>query len=396
MISNRNLRESKQQSALTKLISRISDPIPVSGLKTTRNTRATKASKDSTVTHVTKEKPCFRIVAARTTVVHKEETEFARAKFHTSPRKDPPRLRRVLDKRAAKIRDLMDYDHTVRTGSPETELKFIDYDIHSIPILYSAHIEHQYPHEDVAKPSKQIQHDVTASKPRKFTLKMFSLRQKALSLAGKPLLTSCDLGRRQVPKSSPAVFIDDCDLYLYEDKVFVATERGLLLAADYIKLLDIPDTRPVRFKGLKPSWMKKAEAAAEHRRVLLAFLPSRDLEAEGCMELCPGSVVVVLECGIFDIGNVQGVKMAYGMRLHDGTRGWFPYGATCRMDWLQDPDEMSNSPSDPSITDWASFDYGPVIARFSDYHAALRSRDRRYWRISRDVEDEVIWSDEDT
>lgn len=76
-----------------------------------------------------------------------------------------------------------------------------------------------------------------------------------------------DMGRAKVARKGPTVVFEDCDLYLRNHQLYVATEPGLLLVADYLKLNDVPETTKVRFNGVRSRWMKTFIAQKETRRV---------------------------------------------------------------------------------------------------------------------------------
>lgn len=193
---------------------------------------------------------------------------------------------------------------------------------------------------------------------------MFRLKYEALCLTEKSTLTSCRFGRsQQADKSEPTVLINDCDIYLYEDKIHVTMERGLLLAADYIKLCGILDEQPVRFNGTKPLWMEQAQANYVRCRVLEDFSPDEDLQAQYFIQLLSSFVVEVYERWLLGMDNDGQTDMVYGMQLEDKVRGLFPYNVTCRIDGHTDPEELSDSSPDPNIIDWTKFDYDPVAAR---------------------------------
>ncbi|KAF1834753.1 hypothetical protein BDW02DRAFT_497510, partial [Decorospora gaudefroyi] len=260
-------------------------------------------------------------------------------------------------------------------GYPDHELTFIDYGVYSIPVMCSKSIEHQIPFQPVYTPSVELKAILSEDAVDVFNRKMILLRQDAIHLAGQNILKSEDLGRKNVRKTEPIRFIDDCDLYLYEGKIHVATERGLLLAADYLKLIGVPDTQPVRFNGYAPSWMKAVKAKREQRRVSKVYEVDEEAKKEGYIDLYGGYGVAVYEVGIFDKCGGKYFSMAYGERCQDGVRGWFPYSHTCRTDWLKDPlpGDKSKSKRDPDLIDWAKFDYGPLIARAEQKQAAAQA-----------------------
>jgi hypothetical protein len=228
--------------------------------------------------------------------------------------------------------------HTDGNRFPEEGLSFVAYDAYSIPLLCSHSIEHQYPFEILNKPSDKLKRSFEdESETEVFSRNMLVLRQEALRLSRKRFWTSEDLGRKKTLKSGPTRVIGDCDLYLYDGKVHVATEQGLLLAAAYLELIGVPDSQPVRFDGHQPAWMGLITTTPERRRVLKSWKPTTVVRDGGCISIMSGSIVVVYEHGVFDIDTTTGEesRMAYGARVEDGVAGWFMYSNTCRMDWLR-------------------------------------------------------------
>jgi hypothetical protein len=84
---------------------------------------------------------------------------------------------------------------------------------------------------------------------------------------------------------------------------------------------------------------------------------------------------MVYEHGVFDIDNTADGKsqMAYGARMDDGFTGWFMYANTCRIDWLEDPENIPKASPDPTMIDWAKFDFGPLASRAAAQQAAQRT-----------------------
>ena len=264
--------------------------------------------------------------------------------------------------------------HVEQNRLPEEGLNFVAYDAYSIPLLCSRSINHGYPFEIVNKPSDKLKRSFdNESEAEVFGRKMLVLRQEALRLSRKRFWTAEDLGRKKASKRESARIIDDCDLYLYDDKVHVATEQGLLPVAVYLKLIGVPDTQPVRFEGHKPTWMGLITTRPERRRVLKTWEPTSSLRDGGCISITSGSIVVAYEHGIFDTDTTTGEEsqMAYGARMDDGVAGWFVYANTCRVDWLEDPKEVSRATPAPAIVDWAKFDFSPLAARAAAQRAAL-------------------------
>ena len=227
---------------------------------------------------------------------------------------------------------------------PEHKLDLFPYGSDSVPILYSSSIEHSDSAELLTETS-------------------LYLRQEALVLLRQRNWTSKDFGRKEVPKKGRTRIIDDCDLYLRSGKIYVATERGLLLAADYFKLINIPDTQPIRFNGLRPAWAKLAESKRHYRRIEEASMLSDAEKAQGLLELISGTTVMVFE-RVTEHYEGQNIELAYGMRLDTGAKGWFSYDITCPMDWGKDPPaagEASNTSVEDMI-DWTKFSYARLAA----------------------------------
>ncbi|KAL6709347.1 hypothetical protein ACN47E_001754 [Coniothyrium glycines] len=253
---------------------------------------------------------------------------------------------------------------------PEDVLELFPYDDDaSVSILLSAHIEHRHDPKKLEMHARWGEDELD----ERF---LIELRQKALRLY-RYGITSENLGRKYAPKKGPSRLIDDVDLYFRDDKVHVATERGLLLAADYIKLLGIPDTQPVHFEGTKPAWTRLVEARRCYRRVDEPYIVGEAMEKNGLLNLTSGSTVEVFETGVFMImklvGNLYlplGNKserfdpeiqkhyqiMAYGTRLEDGRTGWFPSEHTCRVNWGRDEPRVKT----PGLIDWSIFKYDQV------------------------------------
>jgi hypothetical protein len=303
-----------------------------------------------------------------------EEVEDAK----TIPAKKAKMNDTAIKRRNDKIKQSLN-DHHLHADEnrfPEEGFTFVAYDAYSIPLLCSHSIEHQYPFEILNKPSDKLKRSFNnESEVEIFNRKMRVLRQGALRLSGKRFWTSEDLGREKTSRSEPARVVSDCDLYLYNGRVHIATEQGLLLAASYLKLIGVPDTQPVRFDGHKPAWMGLITARPERRRVLKTWDPTPVLRERGCISIVSGSIVVVYEHGVFDIDNTAGEKpqMAYGARMDDGFSGWFMYANTCRMDWLEDPENTFKVSPDPTMIDWAKFDFGPLASRAAAQQAAQRT-----------------------
>ncbi|CAA9958876.1 hypothetical protein PTMSG1_02409 [Pyrenophora teres f. maculata] len=266
-----------------------------------------------------------------------------------------------IEKRNAKLKELMSSAQAGEEENPHKAVDYVEYSIYSIPISYSTLIEHEYEFEPIDSPPEELKRKMTASEIELFGRKMLLIRQAALRVASdnKRKLSEI-LGRKTVPMSGPIKVIEDCDLYWHDNKIHVATEHGLLTVPNYLELLNVPETQPVRFEGRKPSWMRQVIERRVRRRAKMRFDPGEILLDQGCIELGIEDPLIVLDRGIFDINIASGEEsfMAYGLCTLDGVEGWFPYEATCRMDWGQDPNEETKP--DPNIINWCTFDYGPA------------------------------------
>jgi hypothetical protein len=106
--------------------------------------------------------------------------------------------------------------HTVApvVANTECEHTYAEYDDDSIPILYSASIQRHDSPILLNNPSVELR------------------VQAHILLENRRGFTAEDMGRPNVPKSGRTRVIDNVDLYLKTDsKIYVATERGLLLTA---------------------------------------------------------------------------------------------------------------------------------------------------------------------
>lgn len=237
--------------------------------------------------------------------------------------------------------------------NPHCALKFYDYADDSVPVLYSDSIHHD---KDMAQ---------LLNNPTIF------LKEDALELYEREL-TSKDYGREQVPKIGSSRVIDDCDLYLRNSLIYVATDRGLLLAADYMKAIGVPDSQPVRFNGRKPAWAKLALAKHHLRRVELHYAPLLAIQKYmGFIEIVPGSFVMVFERITQATAGGQVVDLAYGKRLADGVKGFFSYAATCPPNYGKEEleEEDVDSVPDPDMVDWTKYDYARLAEIAQKAHA---------------------------
>jgi hypothetical protein len=152
----------------------------------------------------------------------------------------------------------------------ECQHTYRPYNHDSVPILYSTQIRHSGCPDLLNNPSPQLKVDAMLLLERGFKSK--------------------DLGREDISKEERGrtKFIKDVDLYLMNDgKIYVATERGLVLAADYIKLAGIPDTTPVRFNGVKPTWVTASIARRYVRLTTTATWKKSKKTGDDCC--CPNN-----------------------------------------------------------------------------------------------------------
>lgn len=192
----------------------------------------------------------------------------------------------------------------------EIDLTYFPYDDDSIPILHSNLVGHE---DDGYFFFKQ---------PDVF------LRQNALELLRRKTFTNAELGREDVPRTGPSHLINDCDLYYRKEQIYVASERGLLLAADYLKLIGVPETQHVRFDGRKPAWAKHIEAMKQKRMIEGDFQPTKQEKAQGFIPLEDGLYVMLFErfSAFADDGEL--LDLGYGMVCGENVTGMFPYEYT--------------------------------------------------------------------
>ncbi|KAF2023179.1 hypothetical protein EK21DRAFT_95126 [Setomelanomma holmii] len=204
----------------------------------------------------------------------------------------------------------------------EHDVEFAPYDDYSVPILESAHIEH-------AARSAALLNNPS-----------IPLKLEALGLLDRGLNAN-DLGRSKVPRSGPTRIIQDCDLYLRDGQIHVASERGTLLAATYLNYIGVLDTTPVRFDGMKPAWAKASLAQRRFRRVEDAtarddpWYVLNEFETverkEGLPELPAGYLAVDASC-IVEILEMSPDGICYGRRQDNGEIGLFDYKGTRALD----------------------------------------------------------------
>ncbi|KAJ4319526.1 hypothetical protein N0V94_003861 [Neodidymelliopsis sp. IMI 364377] len=221
--------------------------------------------------------------------------------------------------------------------NPECDFKLLDYDDNSVPVLYSATITHTDSTELLNSPPEELIFDALDAVERGFKPDRYGW-PSAIGLLG-----------RKPNKDMPTKVLNDIDLYLHESdgKLYVATDQGLIIVAQYLKLIGVPDTQPVRFNGRIPPWAKAALNAREKRRVVRSFGLSRETaglktakrvseEHDGNLSLKLGSSIVVYKIDEND-------EWAYGRSCEEDKKGWFPISYTCPVDWSLDRFSGSNA-----------------------------------------------------
>jgi hypothetical protein len=142
-------------------------------------------------------------------------------------------------------------------ANPECTHVYKHYNHDSVPIMISDQIQHSNFPDLLNEPSPKL-------KANAFVLLERGFNSKDL---GRSIAKDAD--GKDVKMRGRVKVIKDVDLYLHKDgKVYVATELGLILAAEYLTLAGTPDTQPVRFNGKKPAWMQATVARAQPRRAI--------------------------------------------------------------------------------------------------------------------------------
>ncbi|KAJ4348957.1 hypothetical protein N0V95_005005 [Ascochyta clinopodiicola] len=284
------------------------------------------------------------------------------------------------------------------TLNPECDFKILDYDNESVPVLYSVLIHHSKNSELLNRPPEELVFDALDAIEAGF---------KPFSKYGWP--TAIDLLGRTPSTENPTKVLNDVDLYLHEKdgKLYVATDMGLVIVAEYLKLIGIPETQPIRFDGRIPPWAKVALRAREKRKVVEVFgkireiqkvneskdpdepeSALRDVEAAGqgakkaeATEVChsaqgtnknveyreilkaerPGHLPLPLGSSVIVYKIDHDDQWAYGRSYDSGEKGWFPISHTCPVDWSLDrfsgsSAELLDKPlpksRDPEEKDW--------------------------------------------
>ncbi|XPT04341.1 hypothetical protein M3J09_013420 [Ascochyta lentis] len=326
------------------------------------------------------------------------------------------------------------------TPNPECDFVLLDYDHESVPVLYSDLIKHTNGIELLNCPPEELVFDALDAIEAGF---------KPFSKYGWP--TAIDPLGRTPSKNNPTKVLKDVDLYLHEKdgKLYVATDRGLIIVAEYLKLIGIPETQPVRFDGRIPPWAKVGLQTREKRKVVQVFGKlrkvkkvkqelkvisgtenvMRDSEATGqeakkvkaaqillsnrateeeveYEELLkaerPGDLPLPLGSSVIVYKIDHNDEWAYGRSCDSGEKGWFPISHTCPIDWsldrfagsraglLDKPLPMSQDPEEKGwngIIDYIRQQGFPEGPTWKQVCAATASTAARTHAISRAIAD---------
>ena len=243
----------------------------------------------------------------------------------------------------------------------ESELEFFEYLNDSVPILFSFKIQHSSGNTSLNNPPGMLVLDALTAIEKNPRLQSKGTWPSSIELTG-----------RTPSKGKPVKVVDDVDLYLHEKdgKLHVATDRGLVAVSQYLKLIDVPEGRSVRFMGHVPPWAKDALNSRYTRKVVQIWgqdkLVKKDVPLEahqvmlsleshveearnrkkkagvdhaddmnildagpGDLPLPFGSTVIVYKVDDDDI-------WAYGRLSGTDKTGRFPISYTCPMDWSLD------------------------------------------------------------
>jgi hypothetical protein len=178
----------------------------------------------------------------------------------------------------------------------------------SVPILFSSDIAHDDGMWDV-----YTSNDALMANALDLIIKGKTALKTGLPWKGLPL------GRKSEYDSSlPTKVITDVDLYLRLDdnKVYVASEQGLLLAASYLTLIGVPTTQKVKWNGRIPMWAQAAELERQERRVMVEW------------EATEPDHLDVMRGAFIHVHEMRDDGMGF-CRTFDGSKmGWFPYKLT--------------------------------------------------------------------
>jgi hypothetical protein len=267
----------------------------------------------------------------------------------------------------------------------ESELEFLEYLNDSVPVLFSLKIQHSSENTSLNNPPGMLVLDALTAIEKNSRLQSKGIWPSSIELTG-----------RTPSKGITVKVVDDVDLYLHEKdgKLHVATDLGLVAIWQYLKLIGVPEDRPVRFMGRVPPWAKRAlnsrytrkvvqvfgqdkfvkkDTPLEAHQVVLSFeshveeVENRKKEAgldhaddmkildagPGDLPLPLGSTVIVYKVDHDDV-------WAYGRLSGTDKTGRFPISYTCPIDWSLDrfacTDNSLNCPlpqsTDPTEEEW--------------------------------------------
>ncbi|KAF1352997.1 hypothetical protein EJ07DRAFT_182911 [Lizonia empirigonia] len=278
------------------------------------------------------------------------------------------------------------------TPNPHCDFEFLDYDHDSVPVLYSTAIEHTRSTKLLNCPPEELVFDALDAIEAGF---------KPFSKYGWP--SAIGLLGRTTSKDKPTKVLNNVDLYLHENdnKLYVGSDCGLIIVADYLKLIGVPETQPVRFDGRIPPWAKSALQAREKRKVVQIFgkitkvkkvkhleesettdkaleearardgtdkkatppdgavgantpgktaveqMPEKATEHQGeydeMLKVDDGDLPLPLGSTVIVYKIDHNDEWAYGRRCDNGDKGWFPVSHTCPVDWSLDRFAGSNA-----------------------------------------------------
>lgn len=278
------------------------------------------------------------------------------------------------------------------TPNPHCDFEFLEYDHGSVPVLYSTAIEHTRSTKLLNCPPEELVFDALDAIEAGF---------KPFSKYGWP--SAIGLLGRTASKDKPAKVLNDVDLYLHENdnKLYVGSDRGLIIVAEYLKLIGVPETQPVRFEGHIPPWAKSALQAREKRKVVQIFgkitkvkkvkhseesettdealeeakardgtdkkatppagavgadtlgktavdqIPEKATQHQGeydeTLKVDDGDLPLPLGSTVIVYKIDHNDEWAYGRRCDNGDKGWFPVSHTCPVDWSLDRFAGSNA-----------------------------------------------------
>jgi hypothetical protein len=211
-------------------------------------------------------------------------------------------------------------------GQYEHTFDVFDY-TDSVPILFSADIAHDDGIWDV-----YTSNDVLMAMALDLIIKGKTALKDGLPWKGLPL------GRKNGSDSSlPTKIITDVDLYLRlaDNKVYVASEQGLVLAASYLTLIGVPPTQKVKWNGRIPMWAQAAELERHERRVMVEW------------EATEPDHLDVMRGAFIHVHERRDDGMAF-CRTFDGTKmGWFPYALTGHVIFGYKTDGLNDTASSP-------------------------------------------------